>query len=507
VPLPPRRSVDCLSLPSLTPEDVAAFVSYLCPRMRRFSPKNPMETNELTPIICGIDFSENAKKAASTAALLASRLGKPLLLVHVTDQLYGLNDHSKELVELRQSLEKQLQDEADRLSKLGASVETMVLRGQPIENALKELGKERNAALMVVSSVSKTAFNRWTLGSVSEHLAQADPVPTLVVRDAAPFEAWASGQRALKVFVGTDFTASSEAALRWAAELRRVGPIDVLAGYVDWPPQEATRLGLSGELKLGGDLPMMQRMIERDLRENVTQLLGEDHVSVRAIGNWGRPDMPLVEMAIEAQADLIVVGTHQWSGLNRLRHGSVSRGILRHAPMSVVCVPTSAVAPEAEPHLRECRRVLVAVDLNDPHSSMVSYGYSIIQPGGTVRLIHNLAPRASNLVIDALHQGFPAPDKQAGLVAEMIAQLHALVPREAEARDITTEVEVTEKRETAKAICAAAERFNADIVCIGGGTRLGPMAKAKTLGSVSLAVLQGSRRPVLVVWPSPDHLP
>lgn len=463
-----------------------------------------METNEPPPIICGTDFSGNAKQAATAAAVLAARSGKPLLLVHVTDQFLALGDERKELVELLRSLEKQLQDEADRLKEFGAPVETKVLTGQLAEKTIKELGEERAASLVVVSSVSKTAFNRWTLGSVSEFLAQADPMPTLIVRDAAPFEAWARGQRALKVFVGTDLTANSEAALRWVAELRQIGPIDVLAGYVDWPPQEATRLGLSGELKLGGDLPRMQRIIERDLRENVTRILGEDHVRVRAIGSWGRPDMPLVEMAIEAQADLVVVGTHQWSGLSRLRHGSVSRGILRHAPMSVVCVPTPAIPPVAEPHIRECHRVLVAADLSDPHGFAASYGYSIVQPGGTVRLVHNIMPlRLSNPIIGGLE--LPTPKEQAQLVAETMEQLHALAPRDAEARGITTEVEVTEKRDIAKAICAVAERFNADIICIGGHTRPGPMAKV--LGSVSLAVLQGSRRPVLVVWPPPNDLP
>ena len=48
---------------------------------------------------------------------------------------------------------------------------------------------------------------------VAERTAESAPVPTLVVRDAAPFEAWARGERALKVFVGVDFSASCAAAL------------------------------------------------------------------------------------------------------------------------------------------------------------------------------------------------------------------------------------------------------------------------------------------------------
>ena len=93
----------------------------------------------------------------------------------------------------------------------------------------------------------------------------------------------------------------------------------------------------------------------------------------------------------------------------------------------------------------------------------------------------------------------PTRKEPATFAAEAEAKLRALTPHEEEARGITTEVEVTESRETAAAICAAAERFGADIICIGSHTRPGFTAKA--LGSVSLAVLQTSRRPVLVVWP------
>ena len=85
------------------------------------------------------------------------------------------------------------------------------------------------------------------------------------------------------------------------------------------------------------------------------------------------------------------------------------------------------------------------------------------------------------------------------VAAEAEAKLRALTPHEADARGVATEVEVTKSRETAGAICAAAERFGADIICIGSHTRPGFTAKA--LGSVSLAILQNSRRPVLVVWP------
>jgi nucleotide-binding universal stress UspA family protein len=423
------------------------------------------------PIICGTDFSENALAAADVAAALAKRLGSPLLLVHAS-------------AIPRELAEERLSAEAQRLRDAGIDLTSEVIEGDADE-VLVQAARQHGARLLVVSSLGARKPSRWLIGSVAERTAESSPVATLVVREAAPFEAWARGERTLKAFVATDFSSSSDAALRWVADLRQFGPIEVVAGFVDWPPEEAARLGVSGLRAMQGNPPSMQRVLERDLEEKVTRVLGSEQVSVLVRDNWGRVEMPLVEMAVEAQADLIVAGTHQWTGLSRLRHGSVSRGILGHAPMSVACVPTPAPAPSPGTRRRECQRVLVAVDLDEPLGFAASHGYSIVQPGGTVRLMSNLVPdRRPNPV-----QG----------TAEAEERLRALAPDGAEARGIMTEVEVTESPETAEAICAAAERFGADVICVGNHTR--PGLTAKVLGSVSLGVLGGSRRPVLVVWP------
>ena len=448
-----------------------------------------MKNTDSQPILCGTDFSGEARQAANAAAALATQLKTTLLLVHAEG--FSLEGASPAEYEARTAAVRgRLHEEAERLRARGATVQESLPAGAPDE-VLRQVAEERRARLLVVSSLGLRKSARWLLGSVAERTAESSPVPTLVVRDAAPFEAWARGQRPLQVFVGTDFSTSSDAALRWVAELRQIGPCEVVAGHVDWPPEEAARLGVTGPLGLRGNLPELQSVLERDLQEKVTRLLGSENVRVVVRGNWGRAEMPLVTMAMQARADLIVVGAHRPQGLSWFRPSSVSRGILDHAPMSVACVPTPDAAPMAGPRIRECRRVLVAVDLNEPHGFAAPYGYSIVQPGGTVRLLHNSAP------LFALSRADETDPVQRAAASE--AKLYALAPPEAEARGIATEVEVTESRETAEAICTAAERFGADVICVGSHTR--PGFTAKMLGSVALAVLQQSRRPVLTVWP------
>jgi len=112
-----------------------------------------------------------------------------------------------------------------------------------------------------------------------------------------------------------------------------------------------------------------------------------------------------------------------------------------------------------------------------------------------VRLVHNIAPALfPNPLNGGLDQESDSEKGHAQRVAEAEAKLRALAPSEEEARGIITEVEVTDCRDTAEAICSAAKRFGADVICVGGHTR--PGFSARYLGSVTLALLQSSRRPV-----------
>jgi len=453
----------------------------------RFSSPTTMNQPSSPTILCGTDFSDPARAGADAAAALATRFGMPVRLIHASEIASSpwVQDH--------------LKAEAQRLHDAGTALAAEVVEGVADE-VLVRLAQERAARLIVVSSLGQRAPARWLLGSVAERTAEFATVPTLVVRDAAPFQAWARGERALKVFVGTDFSANSEAALRWVAELRKYGPCEVIAAYAAWTPEEASRLGAISELGLVGSSPVVQSVLERDLKEKITRLLGDQSVRVLVQGGWGRPDVQLVGMAVEAQADLMVVGTHQRHGFSRLGEGSVSRGVLRHAPMSVACVPAPMGQRMAVPAVRACPRVLVAVDLNESHGFATPYGYGICSPGGTVRLVHVAGPFPPHRsTAGGFDWGFPSPQEHRDHLVRLRERLQALAPGEGDARGIRTEGEVIEDREVAHAICAAAERFNADVICIGSHTR--PGFGAKVLGSVALGVLQRSRRPVLVVWP------
>ena len=429
-------------------------------------------------VLCGTDFSPAATAAAGVAAALARRLEAPLVLLHAEARsAEGPSDD-------------RLEREAVRLRASGVEVRPEHARGLPDEQLVARAQRER-CRLLVVGALGGRTAGRWVLGSVAERAAERAAVPTLVTRAPEVLAAWLRGERPLRVFVAFDFSRSAEAALAWVRELRALGPCTVIAGFVFWPPEQRARRGGSGPLALEGSSAEELAMIQRDLRARAAEVLAGSDFEVRAESNWGRQDVRLAEMAYECGADLLVTGSHQYHGFERLWHGSVSRGLLHHAAMNVAVVPLAAGAGPALP--APIRRVLAATDFSASGDRAVARAVALVPRGGVLHLVHVVGPRA------ATPESYP-PGGPGRELTQLAGRLRALLPEGAEARGVATNVDVVTHRDPADGILLAAERAGADVICLGshGGT-----GRFDTLlGSVAQQVVAKSHRPVLVV-PSP----
>ncbi len=286
-------------------------------------------------IVCGTDFSEHAQASARVAAAMAKALGRPLSLVHAGEALQVERERGA-----RGALTATLEDEARKLAeKTGATVEAVLEAGPADEGLLRVAGRVK-ARLVVVGSLGDRKQHRWLLGSVAERVAQSSPVPVLVVRDAERLEAWASGAGGrLHVMVGVERTEGSLLALRWASELRAIGAVALTVVEVVWPPEEQKRLGVPPPVPLDHLRPELEATLRAELERWALAAGSLGDASFLVSGGFGRVDAHLAQLSSKAEADLLVVGTHQRAGVARLWQGSVSRGVLHGAAMSVACVP------------------------------------------------------------------------------------------------------------------------------------------------------------------------
>jgi nucleotide-binding universal stress UspA family protein len=296
------------------------------------------QRNDQRPIVCGTDFSGTATEATEIAAAMARRLGTELVLVHV-NEFYGLAPVDPKLFEAALSEKSAaFHDHANRLRTSGTQVKEKLLSGSAFDQ-LVTAAMEATGRLIVIGAVGHGVARRLLLGSVAERTAESSPIPTLVVRPGGTLASWIQGEHALKILVGYDFSAASDAALRWVNQLTDIGKFQATVLYSNWPPDEARRLGFEGPLPLVTNPADVQKKLERDLKKRVTKLLPKQEVTVAVEPGWGTPEGYLFEMASRQKVDLIVVGTHQRRGLGRVLLGSVSRAVLHHAKVAVAVVP------------------------------------------------------------------------------------------------------------------------------------------------------------------------
>jgi len=255
-------------------------------------------------------------------------------------------------------------------------------------------------------------------------------------------------------------------------------------------PEMGARFGLGYDQPHPYYPSEVEKLLKRDLQEKCEEVLGKAKLRFRVTAGLGRPDPQLIEIAADEKADVIVVGTNQRRGLARL--GSVSRAVLNHAPLNVACIPIAAAEKTDRGSISRFKRVLVTTDFSKLGNRAIPFAYSTLRRGGQVCILHVAKPTGRS--------GAQACEpKHSERNDRLSAQLQALIPAETEARGINSRVEVAEHSDVATAICQAAERWGADLICIGSHGRSG-LSKA-ILGSVAQDVMARSQRPVLVIRP------
>jgi nucleotide-binding universal stress UspA family protein len=441
-------------------------------------------------IVCGTDFSEHSRKAVAAAARLAARMKVPLHLVHATD-LGGdslASDPSRDGITragMRLLLEK------ERLATLDLDVQIHAREGAPDE-VLLAIAASTQAKLIVVAALGQRLPGRWQLGSHADRLAQISHIPVLIVRSAQGFEDWVEGRRALRVLMGVDLSLASEHAIRWVASLCALGPCDVGATHLYWPPDQFERLGLSGVRDYMGPHPEVVAAVRAQLATRFAEILGSTPVHISVLPHIGRVADRLAKQAEDEEVDLLVVGSHAREPLERMIEGSVSGGVLYCTRVSVACVPAPS-APIAQP-ARQIRNVLVATDFTPTGDAAVALAYSVVAPHGTVHLVHvapervagSVDPRDIFLSEEAVRKTEP--------YAVARRKLEELVLPDSSTR-ASSHVHVLASDSPVLAITQAAERLDSDLICLGTHGR-GAVARA-ALGSVAQAVLHHTQRPVL----------
>lgn len=288
------------------------------------------------PIVIATDYSEAASAAARVAARLAER-PEDVLLVHATPAgnppapvgSAGLGIvtvpaemYAQPLTDQR-LVEEQLTRWRDEVGLIGAR--TRIVHGPP-GTAVARVAREEGAALIVAGATGASGIERVLLGSVATAILHDAPCDVIIVR-GDPARDPGVVQPFGRILVGLDLQDASFEAR--AAEVLQ--PI-VAAG---------------GEVVLAHvrDRTIRGYVLEPDEAHRLLAERNEQLFAGRARTKFveqGKPADELGRLAREERADLIVVGDHHPSMLERLLMGSVTKDVTNDAVCSVLVIKDEA---------------------------------------------------------------------------------------------------------------------------------------------------------------------
>jgi nucleotide-binding universal stress UspA family protein len=139
-----------------------------------------------TRILVATDFSAHAQHALDYAATIARDRGARLILVHsldAPDPLTMVGGSLKPLIDMGAATaraEELLQAEARR-AQLGQLLDVAEVRKHRPEQEILAAAQSHGADLVVMGTRGNRGVQRFMLGSVSERVARACPVPVLIV--------------------------------------------------------------------------------------------------------------------------------------------------------------------------------------------------------------------------------------------------------------------------------------------------------------------------------------
>ena len=297
---------------------------------------------KINRILCPIDFSEFSVKAYDYAQSLAWRYRATLLLEHVTESLTPMypyyafpNAYVEISQELRTHAEQQLQEFAKTHTRHGVQAECSVHEGAAA-NVILDLAEVQAVSLIVMGTHGLRGIDRVLLGSVADKILRKAHCPVLAVRKPAHDLVTQAGVLDVippqRILCCTDFSDQSEQSVEYAVslateyggELTFLHVLEDLAGSADI------------ENEIAKAMQSLEKRISPETRRNC---------KVKTLVRIGNPYQQILELAVESQTDLIVMGVRGRNALDVAVFGSTTYRVVQLGPCPVLVVHTRERKP------------------------------------------------------------------------------------------------------------------------------------------------------------------
>ncbi|HUI44429.1 MAG TPA: universal stress protein [Nitrospirota bacterium] len=255
----------------------------------------------------GSKFSEGAiREALSLAKQCASRL-TAISVVQTNLEFEAAIPQMDEKWE--DEALKHLESIKEKASREGIACKIMAVRGEEPHQEIVHAAEQNQVNMIIVGRHGRTGLLRLLMGSVTAKVIGHTPCSVLVVPPDAKIEC-------RNILIATDGSRYSGAAAREAIGIaKKCGSSLVVLSVA------------SSETELRSARDNVQKVIDAGKIEGVL---------IEAVTLIGRPYEVIVNTSRQKRADLIIVGSHGRTGLERLLIGSVAERVIGHSETAVL---------------------------------------------------------------------------------------------------------------------------------------------------------------------------
>ncbi|WP_123538193.1 universal stress protein [Halosimplex salinum] len=277
-------------------------------------------------ILVPTDGSDCAQAAVGHAEDLARRYESNVHVLCVADS--RLLENAPQYDQIKKERAEIAERTSDEIAATGVSVEQAVRTAVPYE-AILQYASEEDIDLVVMGTHGRTGVERYLLGSVTEKVVRLSDVPVLTVR--------AEGDREVTypytdILVPTDGSEGAEVAIGPAIDIARTYDARVHALSV------VDTVAMGTDVYSGAFLDALEESAQSAV-ETIEERAGRASLSaVETAIEHGTPYRGIRSYVDDHDIDLVVMGTHGRSGIERYLLGSVAEKTVRTSPVPVLTV-------------------------------------------------------------------------------------------------------------------------------------------------------------------------
>ena len=292
---------------------------------------------DIRRILCPIDFSDASQHALDHAVMIAGWYRARITALHVRHPAF-LVEPPILFAEMNQSglttledVEARLHDWLSPARAAGVECEVLAADGNSPAVRIVEYASTLPADLIVLGTHGRGGFERLLLGSVTEKVLRRAPCPVITV---PPPSVATSRMPFKRLLCAVDFSEPSLAALRYAVSLGKESDAHLTVVHVlEFPRVD----DIPSERPF--DLARYRAAVEADAHRKLQELITEDmrtwcEPETRLL--YGKPYEQVLATATQERDDLIVLGVHGRSALDRMLFGSTTNQVVRHATCPVL---------------------------------------------------------------------------------------------------------------------------------------------------------------------------